>query len=99
VAVKVDTIHSVKGQTLRALLLVETFNDEYDLLRLLKDGYLKGSPTDRRPGPRRLRQLKLAYVAMTRPKDLLCLAMLDDHVGDTDRRALGDLGWVVKALQ
>ncbi len=95
VAVTVDTIHSVKGQTLRAVLVLETFIYEHDLHKLMTAGYLRGSRPTKKPGSRLTGQLRRIYVAMTRPTDLLCLAVLDEHIERDDRQAMRDVGWVI----
>ncbi len=98
VAVTVDTIHSVKGQTLRAVLVLETFIHEHDLRTLMTAGYLRGSRPTKKPGSRLTGQLRRIYVAMTRPTDLLCLAVLDEHIERDDRQAMRDVGWVIKEV-
>jgi DNA helicase-2/ATP-dependent DNA helicase PcrA len=98
VCVGVDTIHSVKGRTLKAILVLETFVNSHDLFALAKAGYLLGQRPTRAPGEHLSRHLKRVYVAMTRPTGLLCLAMLDSHVTVADRLALERLGWHVQDI-
>lgn len=99
VSVKVDTIHSVKGETLRAILVLETIFYEHDLRVLIDKGYLKGQPPNAEPGKRLADHLKRIYVAMTRPTDLLCLAVLDEHIKDGDLQALEKLGWAIEEVR
>lgn len=104
--VEASTIHGVKGETHHATLIVETKHHVFDLATMMP--YLVGdypdaahsnralpdSPNVRRefkPNKVFLRQL---YVAMSRPKHLLCLALHADHVGDQTQRLL-DFGWDV----
>jgi superfamily I DNA/RNA helicase len=98
VSVKVDTIHSVKGKTLTAVLVLETVYFEHDLQVLTKKGYLTGRPPSVAPAKRLLGHLKRIYVAMTRPTDLLCLAILDEHLSDGDRDLLLKRGWAIKEV-
>ena len=37
--------------------------------------------------------------AMTRPTDLLCLAVLDEHIKDGDLQALEKLGWAIEEVR
>lgn len=99
VSVKVDTIHSVKGETLRAVLVLETIFYEHDLKVLIDKGYLKGQLPSANPLKRLAEHLKRIYVAMTRPTDLLCLAVLDEHIKDGDLQALEKLGWAIKEVR
>jgi len=99
VSVKVDTIHSVKGETLRALLVLETIFYEHDLRVLIDKGYLKGQLTNANPRERLAEHLKRIYVAMTRPTDLLCLAVLDEHIKDGDLQSLEKLGWAIEEVR
>jgi len=75
-----DTIHAVKGETHTATLYLETYNRTYDIHKLLPlicgsqrrtNTYISGNKT----------RMKMAYVAMSRPTDLLCLAVHEDHIG------------------
>lgn len=98
VSVKVDTIHSVKGETLCAVLVLETIFYEHDLKALIDKGYLKGQLRNANPLRRLAEHLKRIYVAMTRPTDLLCLAVLDEHIKNGDLQALERLGWAIKEI-
>ena len=99
VSVKVDTIHSVKGETLCAVLVLETIFHEHDLRVLIDKGYLKGQLPNANPRKRLAEHLKRIYVAMTRPTDLLCLAVLDEHIKDGDLQALEKVGWAIKEVR
>jgi len=98
VSVRVDTIHSVKGETLRAVLVFETLYYEHDLKLLISKGYLHGGRPAKTPGQRLFQHLKRVYVAMTRPTDLLCLAVLDSHLGHEDRDAMRKFGWHIEDI-
>ncbi len=104
--IEASTIHGVKGETHHATLIVETKHHVFDLETMMP--YLVGDfPDDdhlnrrlpEKPHSRRefkpnkvfLRQL---YVAMSRPKHLLCLALHTEHVGDRAQRLM-DIGWDV----
>ena len=95
VIIEIDTIHGIKGQTHQATLLLETFLYDYDLKSLLR--YLKGESVEKH-GKRNRKRLPLAYVAMTRPTELLCLAMHREHLGPADRKALVGMGWEIQLV-
>lgn len=99
VSVKVDTIHSVKGETLRAVLVLETFFRKHDLRVLIDKGYLKGQLSNDSPLKLLAEHLKRIYVAMTRPTDLLCLAVLDEHIIDGDLQTLEQIGWAIEEVR
>jgi len=94
VDVTVGTIHSVKGQTLKATLVLETCNYGNDLRQLVERGPLLGKPP-RKHGTRFEEHLRRVFVALTRPTDLLCLAIFDEHLTDDQRTALESCGWAI----
>lgn len=98
VLVQVNTIHSAKGETLTAVLLLETIFHEHDLKVLIEKGYLKGESPPGVPGKRIADHLKRIYVAMTRPTDLLCLAICDEHITEANREALTTFGWIIQEV-
>jgi len=104
VAIRVGSIHSVKGETHAATLVLETFWHKHNL-RSIK-GWLCGDKLGLgEEGPRIKERLKLHYVAMTRPSHLLCLAMkrsaFENAQSELDRAAikkLEDRGWQVELI-
>lgn len=99
VNIEVGTIHSAKGQTHTATLVVETFAWEHDLTDLLP--WLSGQKTgaERKCGQRREERMRLVYTAMTRPSHLLCLALRRGAVDGKTRGDLIDRGWKVVDLE
>jgi hypothetical protein len=77
----VTTIHSVKGETHDATLLLETcFKRGHDLRKAIP--FLAYNGNDCASADDSTKEhLKRIYVAMTRPRELLCLALLKDHLG------------------
>jgi DNA helicase II / ATP-dependent DNA helicase PcrA len=76
VAVRVGSIHSVKGETHTATMVLDTFFHEHHLQELKP--WLLGANAGRgNVGVRMQARLKQHYVGMTRPSHLLCLAMRD----------------------
>jgi DNA helicase II / ATP-dependent DNA helicase PcrA len=94
--IDIKTIHQVKGQTHQATLVLETFWHEYNLQQLLP--FLVGDPRPNRLGIRMRKRLCLTYVAMTRPTDLLCLAMHKQHLNAQHRHSLAAKGWRLQEL-
>lgn len=88
--VEVGTIHSIKGETHTATLYMETYyqNDSrkkgesisYESQRLKE--FFKGNNTKGGEGSRTKESLKMAFVGMSRPTHLLCVAVHEDHVKD-----------------
>lgn len=94
VSVRVGSIHSVKGETHTATLVLETFYRAHHLKTLKgwiighKSGGVKERPTMRS-------RLRLHYVAMSRPSRLLCLAMRAEDMTESDIDRAQDRGWLV----
>ena len=72
------SIHSVKGRTHLATLVLETFMKSHNMKSILD--YLCGEPPKRMKSSSEKR-LKCQYVAMTRARALICLAIPIDFVG------------------
>ena len=94
VAIRVGSIHSVKGETHTATLVLETFYRAHHLktLKLWLLGKKAGGGGENTALQSRL---KLHYVAMTRPTHLLCLAMRDDALSDEEIAGLKTQCWRV----
>jgi hypothetical protein len=89
IEVEVSTIHGAKGETHTATLYMETFYHEYDIVRIIE--YLKGIHTPTKQ--KRLQQnLRMAYVGMSRPTHLLCVAFHRDHLAGHEG-GLTAAGW------
>lgn len=103
--IELSTIHGVKGETHDATLVLETKNHCCDLEVMLP--YLTGClPSEEHPNskvpdkPLATRAFKpnkvfmrQLYVAMSRPRHLLCLAVHSDRVTADQASTLHDLGW------
>ena len=74
ITIEVGTVHSVKGETHRATLYLETsYKKKVDSQRLLP--FIKGEyPKELVGKPEHIENLKLAHVAMSRPTHLLAFA-------------------------
>ncbi len=98
VEIHLDSIHGVKGQTHLATLLLETFNRSHFFKQLL-DCLIDKKCNDTASNPR----LKQAYVAMTRPTHLLCLAIPDSSLNKNGKfeehiNCLQRKGWQIQSL-
>ncbi|WBY03976.1 UvrD-helicase domain-containing protein [Ramlibacter tataouinensis] len=103
VDIHLGSIHKTKGQTHLATLLLETFNRTHFLDALMPwmlGNHANGAKCTSRAAVQRLMQ---AYVAMTRPTHLLCLAIrassLDSGKGAAaNTQRLIERGWHVQNL-
>jgi hypothetical protein len=99
VAIRIGSIHSAKGETHTATLVLETYWYDHNLESLL--AWLDGSKSgESSAGDRQESRLKVHYVAMTRPTHLLCLAMKKSTVDTNSGLAqkLTARGWVIQDL-
>jgi hypothetical protein len=89
IEIEVSTIHGVKGETHTATCYLETFFHGYDIKRIMN--YMKGQctvPTQKWI----IKNLKMAFVGMSRPSHLLCVAVHSDSIS-TQEEALRRSGW------
>jgi DNA helicase-2/ATP-dependent DNA helicase PcrA len=78
VKVPVQTVHSVKGETHVATLYMETsYHDKCESERLGEQ--MAGIACQQEAGKYILQTLRLAYVAISRPRYLLCMAITKEH--------------------
>ncbi|MCS4244120.1 hypothetical protein M2418_003661 [Rhizobium sp. BIGb0125] len=95
VKIRLGSIHSVKGETHTATLVLDSFFHDHHL-SALKPWILGGKAGKGAEGSRIQGRLKLHYVAMTRPAQLLCLAMRSDVFSANERGQLVARGWTVR---
>jgi len=97
VQIRVGSIHSVKGETHTATLVLDTFYYKHNLA-VLKP-WLLGQKSGRgNEGKQSLSRLKQHYVAMTRPSHLLCLGMRKDAFSDEELVQLKTSPWRVASV-
>jgi hypothetical protein len=94
VNIRLGSIHSVKGETHTATLVLDTFFYGHQL-KELKPWLLGAKTGGANQTARTLGRLRLHYVAMTRPSHLLCLAMRRDSLTDAEIAKLRARGWRV----
>jgi len=91
IEIEVSTIHGVKGETHTATCYLETFYRDYDIKRIIN--YLKADYSE--PCKKIMKQnLKMAFVGMSRPSHLLCVAVHADSISEHEE-ALHRSGWDV----
>ena len=94
--IEVGTIHSVKGETHDATLVLETQYYKNDLQKMLP--YLIDASMDPPTAVRNIEFMRKIYVAASRPRHLLCLAIHTEHISAEQTAAMQDLGWAVTVL-
>jgi hypothetical protein len=94
VEVRVGSIHSVKGETHTATLVLDTFYRKHHL-EMLKPWLIGGKAGGMSETVAIQTRLRQHYVAMTRPSHLLCFAMREDSLEYGDIEALKGHGWRV----
>jgi len=99
VSIQAGSIHSVKGQTHTATLVLETFWYDHNLEFILPWFTQKKHGWKKADGVRQEARLKLHYVAMTRPSHLLCLAMKQGVLNDEQINAIRTHGWRLLQVQ
>jgi hypothetical protein len=99
VSIQAGSIHSVKGQTHTATLVLETFWYDHNLELILPWFTKKKHGWKKADGTRQEARLKLHYVAMTRPTHLLCLAMKQGALNDKHMEDIRTHGWRLLQVQ
>ncbi|MBL4898649.1 MAG: hypothetical protein JKX76_03255 [Colwellia sp.] len=94
--IEVGTIHSVKGETHDATLVLETKYHQNDIQQLLN--HIAGIDSGKIVGRRKIKFARLLYVASSRPRHLLCLAVHKDNLSEEQCKALKGCGWSVNPI-
>ena len=80
VQIELGTIHSVKGETHISTLLLETWYEGKHESEIIMDQLLGIPYKTKAKDTYRKETLKMAYVAMSRPKYLLCMAIKKERI-------------------
>lgn len=94
--IQLSTIHGVKGETHDATLIMETKNRYFDVGYLI--GQIARCDTAVITGEMNLKFARQLYVAASRPRYLLCIAVREDHIEEKHKQNLAALGWKVISL-
>lgn len=98
ISIQVDTVHGVKGQTHQATLFLETcFSNSFDVPKVLRR-LCDDLPRARDQGPRYFHDMKVAFVAFSRPEHLVCAAVHVSRFPGEHEAALEEMGWKVERL-
>lgn len=96
IEINLGSIHSVKGQTHFATLVLDTYWYTCNLPDIIE--WLTGCNKGLNNAGRKQTRLKCHYVAMTRPKGLLCLAIHKQNLTADHISKLKEHGWTIKEL-
>lgn len=96
VDIEFGSIHSVKGRTHLATLVLETNFYDHNMKSILE--YLCDTPHGKMK-TRNINRLKCQYVAMTRARALICLAIPIDFVDEKSQEKLKKVGWNLKIIE
>jgi ATP-dependent DNA helicase UvrD/PcrA len=98
VQLRVGSIHSVKGETHTATLVLDSYYHKHHLATLKP--WLVGKKVGKgSEGDRNQSRLKQHYVAMTRPTHLLCLAIREDALSAEEISLLKGRSWRVARVR
>lgn len=104
VRISLGSIHSVKGETHTATLVLETFWHAHNLSSI-RDWLCARRSGGAGAAPRIQTRLKLHYVAMTRPSHLLCLALPTFALFEKEKdggaslvQELSQQGWTIREV-
>ena len=96
VSVHLSSIHAVKGRTHLATLVLDTYWYGRNIKSILP--WLCNKPTKRKLGTRDITRLKCHYVALTRARGLICIAVSKSSVNEAEKKMLTDVGWNIIEL-
>ena len=102
VDIRMSSIHSEKGKTHAATIILETFRNSHFIQKLMP--CLEGKKAAaKRPQETAKKNMMLMYVGMTRPSHMLCLAIRQSSLGegatgDKRKAALEKAGWSILEL-
>jgi len=94
----VETIHSVKGESHDATLVLETHHYKHDVSEVV--ALIAGTAAfPANPGKRLVDHLRRIFVAASRPRALLCFAVHKRGVTETILTGLKSTGWRVQVIE
>ncbi len=90
------SIHSVKGRTHLSTLVVETYWNDHNIKSLLP--WLCCCAPNKQTGRRNINRLKCHYVAFTRARALLCIAIPKNSITQPQIDKLRNNGWSISDI-
>ena len=96
VDIEFGSIHSVKGKTHLATLVLETYSRTHNMKSILN--FLCNNNIATKKIKNNEKRLKCQYVAMTRARALICLALPIDFVNDKMQLKLQEMGWKIRKI-
>lgn len=96
VNINIGSIHSQKGRTHIATLVLETYWYDPNIDHILD--WLINNPSKKTPGTRDSMRLKCHYVALSRAKGLICIALPKKRITTEKLEGLKSVGWRVIQL-
>lgn len=90
-----STIHGVKGETHDATLVLPTKFHDIDMQKMLPHLGRENGTAREQLGVRTTKFMKQFYVAASRPRHLLCLAINKEYLCDESEEKLKQKGWVI----
>ncbi|MBP7212937.1 MAG: UvrD-helicase domain-containing protein [Anaerolineaceae bacterium] len=94
--IRLGSIHSVKGRTHLATLVLETYWYKHNIKDVLP--WLYATPPSNNVEVRKTKRLKCLFVALTRAKGLICLALPQSSVNEEEISKLELAGWKVTPI-
>lgn len=94
--IHLSTIHAVKGETHDATLILETKNRSYDINTLID--YISEHNQSKITQKTKLKFSRQLYVAASRPRHLLCIAIHQDRITEEHKVSLRNLGWNIHPI-
>lgn len=92
--IEIGSIHSVKGRTHLATLVLDTFWYKRNIQSIMPWLCGRGSA----PGERDKMRIKTHYVALTRAMAMLCLAVPSNSISEEDENDLRRVGWSIQHI-
>lgn len=96
VTIHLSSIHAVKGKTHLATLVLDTFWHKRNMQSIMP--WLCNTPPAENNELRNVMRLKCQYVALSRARGLVCMAMPKAVLSQNDRISLSSLGWNIVDL-
>jgi superfamily I DNA/RNA helicase len=96
IKIKLASIHAVKGRTNMATLVLETYLRKHNIKSILP--WLCNTPPKKKPSDTDIKRLKCHYVALTRARKLICIAMKKEDVSKEQKQQLQQMGWNIVEL-